>query len=86
MRKSQQDSSRTGLEVRTRIEELVLERERQEEKHKKPSGAAKQGGPRCTLAGQERAGGWSGTGERDLSSAEQFTVSSGWGPGSVGSA
>lgn len=32
MRKSQQDSSRIGLEVRTGIEELMLERERQEVK------------------------------------------------------
>lgn len=32
VRKSQQDSSRIGLEVRTGVEELVLERERQEKK------------------------------------------------------
>jgi len=33
MRKSQQDRSGIALEVRTRTEELVLERERQEEKY-----------------------------------------------------
>lgn len=85
MKKSQQDSSRIGHEVRTRIEELVLEREKQDKKHKKPSRAAKQDSPGCTSAGHRKAGGWSGTGDRDLHSVEQFTVSSGWDLGLVGS-
>lgn len=59
MRKSQQESSGIILEVRTRVEEFVLARQRQEEKCKKPSGAAKQDVPGCTSAGQGRAGGWS---------------------------
>lgn len=64
MRKSQQENSGISLDVRARVEELVLERQWQEDKCKKPSRPAKRDVAGCTSAGQGRAGGWSemGTG------------------------